>query len=82
MANATLTAKSQLTLPKPVREALGVGPGDTVRFVPGVRGFRIVAVKGGIRAVRGMFKGRRGQPMSIEEINQATSEMGSRLESL
>jgi antitoxin PrlF len=33
MAAATLTSKGQLTLPKEVRAALGVGPGDRVDFV-------------------------------------------------
>lgn len=33
MSSATLTTKGQLTLPKDVRNALGVGPGDRVQFV-------------------------------------------------
>ncbi len=33
MTSSTLTSKCQLTLPKDVREALGVGPGDRVEFV-------------------------------------------------
>ena len=33
MSAATLTTKGQLTLPKEVRAALGVGPGDRVEFV-------------------------------------------------
>ncbi len=28
----TLTQKSQVTIPKQIREALGVGPGDEVEF--------------------------------------------------
>jgi antitoxin PrlF len=32
MAAAILTAKGQLTLPKPVRERLGVKSGDRLRF--------------------------------------------------
>lgn len=38
-----LTSKSQTTLPKPVREALGVGPGDRVAFV--VQGGQAVVTK-------------------------------------
>lgn len=30
---SVLTSKGQTTLPKAVREALGVGPGDRVRYV-------------------------------------------------
>ena len=33
MAAATLTSKGQITVPKEVRDALGVGPGDRVDFV-------------------------------------------------
>jgi antitoxin PrlF len=80
MEDATLTSKSQLTLPKAVREALGVAPGDKIRFVPAWSGFRIVAVKGDIKALRGVFKGRRGKPLTVEEMNEAIAEMGSRRE--
>lgn len=78
MDEATLTSKSQLTLPKGVREALGVGPGDRIRFLPTRNGFRVVAGKGNITRLQGMFKGRRAEPLSIDEMNQAISEMGSR----
>lgn len=32
-AKARVSTKAQLVLPKPIRERLGVGPGDLVRFV-------------------------------------------------
>jgi AbrB family looped-hinge helix DNA binding protein len=32
MASATLTSKGQITLPKPIRELLGVKQGDRVAF--------------------------------------------------
>lgn len=34
MSAAAITSKNQLTLPKAVREKLGVGAGDTVLFEP------------------------------------------------
>ncbi len=74
MTEATLTSKSQLTLPKAVRDSLGIGPGDRIRFVPSLNGFRIVAMKGDITKLRGMFKGRRAEPLSIEEMNLAVAE--------
>lgn len=40
-ASARLTSKSQLVLPKPVRELLGVGPGDTLVFEYGPNGVKI-----------------------------------------
>lgn len=78
MDEARLTSKSQLTLPKAVRDALGVGPGDRIRFLPTYNGFRIVAGKGDISRLRGMFAGRRKTPLSIDEMNESIAEMGSR----
>lgn len=59
MEEATLTSKGQLTVPKAVRDALGVDAGDRVRFVPSRNGFRIEALKGDVTKLRGQFKGRR-----------------------
>lgn len=75
--DATLTSKSQLTLPKVVRESLGVGSGDSVRFVPSRDGYRIVAAEGDLRSLRGLFKGRRQKPLSIAAMNEAIARMGS-----
>jgi AbrB family looped-hinge helix DNA binding protein len=71
MHDATITSKSQLTLPKAVREAMNLGPGDRVRFVPSLNGFRIVALKGDITRLRGIFHRPGRKPVSIEEMNKA-----------
>jgi antitoxin PrlF len=34
MATATMTSKGQLTVPKEIRDRLGLKPGDRVDFVP------------------------------------------------
>ncbi len=41
IASAKITSKSQLVLPKPVREQLDLGPGDTLVFHYGPDGVRI-----------------------------------------
>jgi AbrB family looped-hinge helix DNA binding protein len=74
MEEATLTSKSQITVPKAVRESLGVGPGDKIQFVPAWKGFRLVVVKGDITSLAGVFKGRRSKPLTIEEMDQAIAE--------
>lgn len=77
MEDATLTSKSQLTLPRGVRDALGVQAGDRIRFLPTRNGFRVIALKGDISKLRGMFKGRRAKALSIDEMNQAIAEIGN-----
>ena len=78
MEEATLTSKSQITVPKVVREALGLTPGDKIQFVPAWSGYRLVVIKGDIRSMSGVLKGRRKKPLSIAAMNRAISEMGSR----
>ena len=63
-AAAKITAKSQLTLPRAVREALGVGPGDSIIFhvdEDGIRVSRIPDLDGLAGAVR-VPAGKRGTP--------------------
>lgn len=40
-ANARITSKSQLVLPKEVRAKLGVGPGDTIEFCIDAKGVHV-----------------------------------------
>lgn len=74
METATLTSKSQITVPKAVRDALGLMPGDKIQFVPAWQGFRLVVVKGDITRMAGYFKGRRSKALTIEEMNEAIAE--------
>jgi len=77
MDDATITSKSQLTLPKAVREALKVVPGDKIRFVPSRDGFRIVAIKAGVKGLYGAFQGRRKTALSIPAMNRTIADMGN-----
>ena len=45
MIESSITSKGQTTLPKAVREALAVTPGDRVRYIIGDNDVRIVPVK-------------------------------------
>ena len=38
----TITSKGQVTIPKPLRDYLGVGPGSKVEFRPGADGTLVV----------------------------------------
>ena len=39
-----VTTKGQVTIPKPIRDHLGIGPGSEVEFVATDGGFQLVAV--------------------------------------
>lgn len=71
MASATVTSKGQITIPKEVRERLGLEAGDRVVFV--VQSDQDVVLKPAktdVRELRGMLyrKGRR--PRSVLEMDE------------
>jgi antitoxin PrlF len=60
MPSATLTSKGQITIPKEVREHLGIEPGDRVSFNIGSGGGVTVEPETvDIRSLRGMLKSRK-----------------------
>ena len=72
MSTATLTSKGQITLPQPVRQALGLEAGDKIDFVPEADGgFRVYALRRDVRELRGRFAGRVARAVSIDEMNAA-----------
>jgi len=72
MSTSTLTSKGQLTLPKAIRDELGLSPGDRVEFVKdGVGGYRLRPLRGDLTGVRALLAGRRATPATIEEMNAA-----------
>jgi antitoxin PrlF len=75
MASATVTSKGQVTLPKSVRERLGVEAGDRLEFVESGEGFLVVAATRDIRSLKGII-GRPKKPVTIEEMNVAIQKMG------
>ncbi len=78
MAVSTLTSKGQITIPVQVRNALGVDAGDRVEFVEIEKGqFAIVAATRSVRELKGLFRGKRSKPVSIEEMNTAIARRAS-----
>lgn len=69
MIESVLTSKGQTTLPKPVREALGVSPGDRVRYIVLGREVRILPV----RPIGRLFGTLRyeGPPVSLSDVERA-----------
>ena len=72
MIESGITAKGQTTLPKPVREALGVETGDRVRYVIADGEVRILAV----RPVGRLFGALRhdGPPVTLEQMEKAVAD--------
>ncbi len=76
MTTATITSKGQVTIPKDVRSRLGIGTGDRVEFVEIQDGvFQIVAATQDVQALKGIVP-KPKKPVTIEEMNQAVTEMG------
>lgn len=71
MARATMTSKGQITIPKEVRERLGVEAGDRLEFVEQERGvYKVVAATRDVRHLKGMVP-KPPRPVSVEEMNAA-----------
>lgn len=71
MSNATLTSKGQLTLPKEVRIALGVGPGDRVDFVRMEDGnFAVIPATMPVKRLKGILK-KPAKPVSLDAMEKA-----------
>ena len=59
MPSATLTSKGQITIPKKVREHLGIEPGNRVSFNIGSEDVTVEPETVDVRSLRGMLKARR-----------------------
>lgn len=70
----TVTSKGQVTIPKPVRDRLGIEPGSAVEFELAADG-RVVLVKvdaGGPMSRFAALRGRAGKGLSTDEIMALT----------
>jgi AbrB family looped-hinge helix DNA binding protein len=68
---ATLTSKGQLTVPKAVRDALGLSPGDRVNFVRMEDGnFAIMPATVPVRSLKGLLR-KPARPVTLEDMADA-----------
>jgi AbrB family looped-hinge helix DNA binding protein len=71
MSVATITSKGQLTLPKEVREHLGVDQGDRVEFVVEANGaVRVRRLAGSIEQLYGILQRPGLEPLTVEEMDE------------
>jgi AbrB family looped-hinge helix DNA binding protein len=72
MPTATITSKGQITIPKAIRDAMGVGPGDRLRFVQREDGTVVVEpLTVDVRTLKGMFRHKVTRAVTVEEMNAA-----------
>ena len=71
---SAITIKGQVTIPKIVREHLGLKPGDRLKFFFHPDGSVVLLPKRLVRTLRGMIRSRRRRPMTLEQMARATAE--------
>lgn len=70
MPYSTVTSKGQTTIPREIREALRIKPGDRLEYV--AEGDRVtIRVHPGIRSLKGVLASRKGKGMSFAQIRGA-----------
>lgn len=77
MPTATVTSKGQITIPREVREALGIEAGDRVEFVAQERGvYKVVAATRDVRHLKGLVA-KPPRPVPVEAMNRAIARRAS-----
>ena len=71
---SAITVKGQATIPKSIREHLGLRPGDRVKFFVHPDGSVVLLPKVSASALRGIVKSRRVRPVTIEQMTKAAAE--------
>lgn len=72
MLESGISAKGQTTLPKAVREALDLAPGDRVRYIIQDGEVRIIKVRP-LGRLFGVLK-HKGPPLTLEDMERAIAE--------
>ncbi len=72
MPTASLDPQGRITIPKEVRDSLGLRTGSHVEFVTGRNGRMILKpVTSDFRSLRGMLKSPLKRPMTLKEMDDA-----------
>jgi antitoxin PrlF len=70
---STITVKGQATIPKSIREHLGLQPGDRVKFFVHPDGSVVLLPKISASVLRGMVKSRKPRPVTTEQMTAAVA---------
>jgi len=71
---SAITVKGQATIPKSVRDHLGLKPGDRVKFFVHPDGSVVLLPKLPASALRGIVKSRRSRPVTTGQMTEASAE--------
>lgn len=75
MATATVTSKGQVTLPKSVRDRLGIEAGSRIEFIETKEGFLVKPTTRDIRVLKGVLA-RPARRVTVDDMNRAVARMG------
>jgi antitoxin PrlF len=71
---SAITVKGQATIPKAIREHLGLKPGDRVKFFVHPDGSVVLLPRVSVSALRGIIRSSRRRPVTIAEMADAAAE--------
>jgi len=74
---SAITVKGQATIPKAIREHLGLEPGDRLKFFLHPDGSVVLLPKLPARTLRGFLRSRRRHPVTIDQMTKAVGEGAS-----
>jgi antitoxin PrlF len=70
---SAITVKGQATIPKAIRQHLGLKPGDRVKFFVHPDGSVVILPKLPPSALRGLLEPRRKRPVSVKQMAEAAA---------
>jgi len=77
MQTATITSKGQITIPKDIRDSMGLKSGDKIKFIPSEKGQTAFApITESIRDLKGIVS-KPKKPVSIEDMNKTIRKRGA-----
>ena len=72
MPRSTVTSKGQVTIPKEIRDQMGLKPGDRIDFVRDRSGrISLKAINTDFRSLRGIIKSPFNRPITLKEMDEA-----------
>jgi AbrB family looped-hinge helix DNA binding protein len=72
MPISTVSSKGQITIPKEIRDEMGLKPGDRVNVFKDKTGqLSVRAMNTDFRSLRGILKSKRTRPITLKEMDEA-----------